>query len=133
MEKQDNPKYLHSEITGKILQGFYTVCNKFYYGLPEEILCRAMVVELESIGLKCKANKAIKVNYKNVEIGEYRVNILVENKVIVKIISTEKITGEDEILLTNQLRMSEIEVGLLLNFSIEAEHKRKVFTNDLKK
>ena len=61
------------------------------------------------------------------------VDILVDNKVNVMLISSPQILREHEITLKNQLKLSEIEVGLLLNIYIEGEHKRKVYTNDLKK
>jgi len=38
----------------------------------------------------------------------------------------------NEIEITNYLKLSDIEVGLLLNFCQEGEHKRKVFTNNIK-
>ena len=57
---------------------------------------------------------------------------MIDKSVLIKIVTTEKITIEDELAITNQLKLSVIEVGLLLNFYMEGEHKRKVFTNDIK-
>ena len=128
-----DPKYLHSEITAKILQGFYIVCNEIGYGLGLDFFRQALIVELENTGLKCEKDKQLKVSYKGVEIGEFSVDILVDEKVNVKLISSEKILREHEVALINQLKLSKIEVGLLLNIYIEGEHKRKVFTNDIKK
>ena len=44
--KNINEKYLHSEITGKILQGFYLVSNKIGYGFDIEIFKKALSIEL---------------------------------------------------------------------------------------
>lgn len=128
-----DPKYLHSEITAKILQGFYIVCNEIGYGFGHDFFVRSLIVELESLGLKCENDKLVKVSYKGVEIGGFTMDILVDEKVNVKLISSEKILREHEVTLTNQLKLSKIEVGLLLNIYIEGEHKRKIFTNGIKK
>jgi len=127
-----NERYLLSALTGKILQGFYAVVADLVHGLSIDIYKRALVVELTNLGLNSEIDKVIKIHYKGVEVGNYAVDILVNKSVIVKIIAIDKITVEDERILTNQLKLSDIEVGLLLNFCLEGEHKRKVFTNDIK-
>ena len=127
-----NSKYLHSEITAKILQGFYTICNEIGYGIDFEIFKKTLIVEFENSGLKCEANKKVKINYRNIEVGRFTIDILVDNKVNIRLISSERILREHEISLINQLKLSKIEVGLLLNHYIEGEHKRKIYTNDIK-
>ena len=128
-----NPKYLHSEVTAKILQGFYVVCSEIGHGFLFDFFRRALVAELESVGLKCEVDKAVKVSYKEVDIGEFTIDILVDGKVNVLLIRGEQIVREHEIILSNQLKLSDIEVGLILNIYIECEHRRRVYTNDLKK
>jgi GxxExxY protein len=127
-----NEKYLHSAITGKIIQGFYTVVGDLVAGLDVGTYKRALLVELTHSGMNFELDKTIKIRYKDVEIGNYTIDILVDNSVIVKITANEKLSVEDERAITNQLKLSELEVGLLLNFCMEGEHKRKVFTNDIK-
>jgi len=80
----------------------------------------------------CEKDKILTVSYKGISVGAYKIDILVDKSVIVKIVATEKITRIDEIEILNQLKLSDIEVGLLLNFCLEGEHKRKVFTNNIK-
>jgi len=55
-------KYLHSAITGKILQGFYTVIGDLAQGLPVEIYKRALVVELTNLGLNCEVDRLMKIH-----------------------------------------------------------------------
>jgi len=127
-----NEKYLHSALTGKILQGFYTVVGDLVHSLELEVYKQALAIELTSLGLKCEHNKKLTVTYKGISVGTYNVDILVDNSVILKLATKEKLTNIDEIELINQLKLSDIEVGLLLNFCLEGEHKRKVFTNNIK-
>ena len=125
-------KYLHSEITGKILQGFYQVANKVGYGFGLEIFKNALAIEFTHIGLKYEPDKSEKIEYKGEKIGEFKADFLVEEKVSVLIISEEEILRKHELKLHNQLRNSNIEVGLLLNVYIESNHKRLFYSNDLK-
>jgi hypothetical protein len=50
----------------------------------------------------------------------------------VKVISDENINEHHSIDAKNQLRLTEYEVCLILNFTLESQHKRLVFTNDIK-
>jgi len=59
-------------------------------------------------------------------------DILVDNKVIVKIKASKRLVEENEAQLLNYLKATDIEVGLLLNFGTEPEVKRKAFDNTRK-
>ena len=103
------------------------------YGLDTEIFNQALTVELETLGLKTEVDKEIKIKYRKKIIGAFFIDIAVENCVVIKIISDNCINEKHEIEIKNQLRLTEFEVGLILNFDIENQHKRLVFTNDFKK
>jgi hypothetical protein len=60
------PKYLHSEITSKKLQGFYTICNVIGYGFGIDFFKKALIIELENSGIKCETERQINVNYLNI-------------------------------------------------------------------
>jgi GxxExxY protein len=117
-------KYLHSELTGKIIKAFYNVYNELGYGFLEKVYERAMLVELKHQGLACRAQQPIIVFYEDVEVGEYYADILVEGTVILELKAAEGIREEHEAQLLNYLRATDIEVGLLLNFGKKPEHKR---------
>jgi len=60
-----NEKYLHSEITSKIIQAFYTVYNHFRFGYPKSVYLRSMLIEMNNLGLICECGKKVKVYYQN--------------------------------------------------------------------
>lgn len=126
-------QYLHSEITSKILKAFFNVYNKLGYGFLEKVYENAMLIELRKFGLKVEKQRPIKVYYDNELVGEYFADIVVNEIVIIELKAAENLMEAHEAQLINYLRATEIEVGLLLNFGKEPQHKRKVFTNDLKK
>ena len=74
----------------------------------------------------------IAVHFHNEVIGEYYADLIVENLIIVELKAVSEILPIHEVQLVNYLRATEIEVVLILNFGIKPQHKRKIFTNDLK-
>ena len=66
-------------------------------------------------------------------VGYYQADIVVNNSVIIEVKAAECICEAHEAQLTNYLKASNIEVGLLMNFGKKPEFKRKVFTSSYKK
>jgi GxxExxY protein len=124
---------LHSEITEKIIKAFYNVYNSLGYGFLEKVYENALLIELNSLGLKCEKQKGIKVYYKNEIVGDYFADIIVEECVILELKAAENIIEEHEFQLINYLKSTHCEIGLLLNFGKNPQIKRKIFTNDKKK
>ncbi len=65
-------------------------------------------------------------------LGEYFTDILVDNKAIVELKASKCLAEEDEAQLLNYLKVTDIEVRLLLNFGPKPEIKRKAFDNLIK-
>ncbi len=123
--------YKHSEITDKIIKGFYKVYNTLGYGFLEKVYENALCIELKEMGLYVEKQKRVKVYYKQKEVGEYFADITVENKVIIELKAAEGLCEEHECQLINYLKATDIEIGLLLNFGKKPEIRRKVFSNDI--
>ena len=120
----------HSEITEIIIKGFYTVYNKLGCGFLENVYEKALFYELTSLGLKCICQSPIEVYYKSNQVGFYIADMIVNNCVIVEIKAASVIAPEHEAQLTNYLRATEIEIGLLLNFGKSASFKRKLVSTE---
>ena len=123
---------LHKDLTDKILQAFYDVYNELGYGFLEKVYQNSLYLELISRGFKVSAQKQIKVYYKGVEVGEYYADMLVNDLVILELKTADYIVQDFEWQLINYLRGTEIEVGLVLNFGIKPDFRRKVFENERK-
>ena len=127
-----NPKYLHSEITSVILQAFYTVAKELPVGLNLDVYKKALKVECQFLGLSAEADKEIAIQHRQETVGKLLIDILVENLVIVRIIRDESFAELTSIEVRSQLKLTDFEVALILNFGLEGQHKRLVYTNDLK-
>jgi GxxExxY protein len=124
--------YLHSDLTGLIIKAYYNVYNKLGYGFLEKVYENALIVELGKFDLKCEKQKAIKVYYDEINVGEYFADLIVNDSVIIELKAAECLVEEHEAQLVNYLRATDIEIGLLLNFGREAQFKRKAFSNKFK-
>jgi len=88
-----------------------------------------LLIELEKTGLNAQKEVSIKVLYEEKIVGDFIADIIVEETVILELKSVKEFHPAHEAQLTNYLRATGIEVGLLINFGSErAEIKRKVFT-----
>ncbi|MFZ4741758.1 MAG: GxxExxY protein [Bacteroidales bacterium] len=123
---------LHKELTDSIIKVFYDVYNELGYGFLEKVYQNSMYLELKERGFNVEANKQIKVYYKGLEVGLYYADLLVENKVILELKTSNAIIDEYENQIINYLKGTNIEVGLLLNFGVKPEFIRKVFNNSRK-
>ena len=126
-------RYLHQDLTDKILKVFYYVYNSLGYGFLEKVYQNAMLLELALNGIECEAQRPISVFYRGEIIGEYFADIIVDDTIILELKAVSSLTAEHEAQLINYLRSTKMEVGLLLNFGVKPEVHRKIFTNDRKK
>ena len=88
--------------------------------------------ELRLRGILCQKEYPIAVYYKGTRVGDYYADIIIEDKIILELKAVKTILPEHLAQLTNYLRATDAEVGLLLNFGLEPQKKRIVFTNDRK-
>ncbi len=118
----------HENITEAIIGSAFEVYNVLGYGFLEKIYQKAMQVELLRRNHDAELEHSIKVKYKDTIVGEYAADLLVDRKVIVEFKVAAEYNPKDEAQLLNQLKATEIEVGLLVNFGKEkVKHKRFVF------
>ena len=122
-------EYLHSSLTDVIINAFYKVFNVLGYGFLEKVYENALKYELESRGLMVEAQKLISVSYQNKVVGNYTADLIVDGKVLIELKAAESLRIEHYHQLTNYLKATSIEVGLLVNFGKEPEVRRFCYTN----
>ena len=114
------------KIVSTVIDCAYKVRHELMNGYLESVYENALMIELENCGIKAEPQVPLKVLYKGVVVGEYRVDILVENCLIVEIKAVSDIISAHESQLVNYLTATNIDNGLLINFGAERlEVKRK--------
>jgi len=124
---------LHSHTTEKIIKAFYTVYNTLGHGFLEKVYENALMIELQKLGLHPGQQQKISVYYAGQPVGQYFADIVVDDRVIIELKAAEALREEHKAQLTNYLKATDREVGLLLNFGKSPEFKRVIFTNDRKR
>ena len=123
---------LDGEITSRIIGAFYESYNELGFGFLESVYRRALATELRARGLQIEEEAPVEAVYKGVVVGSFRVDLLVERRVVVEIKASALLAPTDRRQLLNYLRATRCEVGLLLHFGAKAEFFRIVSQNRLR-
>lgn len=129
---QTDADYLFKEETDKIIGAFYKVYRTLGYGFLERVYQNALFFELQGMGIKCETQRPISVYYQGRIVGEYIADIVVNNSIILELKATKELCSEHEAQLLNYLKATKIELGLLLNFGVRPQVRRKIFMNQNK-
>ena len=124
---------LHEELTNTIICAFYNVYNTLGHGFLEKVYENALAIELKKRGLAVTQQEGVKVYYDGAQVGDYFADITVNGFVILELKAVESLRSEHFAQLTNYLKATDKEVGLLLNFGRKPEFKRILLTNDKKR
>jgi GxxExxY protein len=81
--------------------------------------------------LEVKREVPTEVHWKGVSVGTYRIDLFVNNMVLVEVKTVERLADAHNRQLVNYLRATGLEVGLLLNFGPEPQFVRRANTRDL--
>jgi GxxExxY protein len=109
---------LENEISSQIIGAAIEVHKHLGPGLLESSYEACLIHELRECGFQVKSQVFVPVFYKGVEIdAKYRLDILVEDRVIIEVKSVEKLEGINTAQLLAYLRLTELKLGLLINFN----------------
>jgi len=109
-----------NEITYQIRGAIYDVYKNLGPGLLESVYEEALAFEIQQRGLKVDRQKQVPIIYKgNTLKTELRLDILVEDRVVVELKSVEEMKSVFYKQLLTYLRLMNLHVGLLVNFNTD--------------
>ncbi|MCU0373196.1 MAG: GxxExxY protein [Ignavibacteria bacterium] len=107
-------------LTEKIIGCAIEVHKNLGPGLLESVYEECLFSELLSNGLKADRQKVVPIVYKGNKLqSELRLDMLVENSVVLELKSVEKLLPIHEAQLITYLKLSRIHRGLLINFNVK--------------
>ncbi len=89
-------------------------------GLLESVYEEALCYELEKLQLEFKRQQVIEVVYEDVKMDlGFRADVIIEDKLLVELKSVEEVKPVHHKILLTYLRLTNIKLGLLVNFNVE--------------
>jgi GxxExxY protein len=126
--ERDETPFPHKEITEGIIGSAFEVYNHLGYGFLHRVYQRSLQVELAKRGFSGDLEKRTTVRYKEVIVGEYDGDMIVNDVVLVEIKIAPQYDKCDEAQLLNVLKATGLKLGVLLNFGrYKVEFKRLIF------
>jgi GxxExxY protein len=112
---------LYQELTSSILQCAYKVHSALGPGLLESAYEECLHYELDKAGLEVKKQKSMPLVYEEMklELG-YRIDLMVESKVIIEIKSVDAVNPVHFAQLMTYLKLSKCRIGFLINFNVQS-------------
>jgi GxxExxY protein len=111
--------YLHQELTGSILHCAYKVHSVLGPDLLESAYEECLFYELEKAGYTAIKQKPMPLVYeeKKLDLG-YRIDLVVEDKVIIEVKSVEALNPVHMAQVMTYLKLSGCRIGFLINFNV---------------
>ena len=108
-----------NKVSSQIIQAAITVHKELGPGLLESVYQSCIVIELENMGVKVNAQVALPIVYRGKQIhGQgLRLDLLVDDKIVVELKSVEKVEPVHKKQLLTYLRLADKPLGLLINFN----------------
>ncbi len=114
-----NGNYPSKDVTERIIACAMEVHSALGPGLLESIYESALEREFELRKVLYQRQKEIGLQYKGKEIGNHRIDYLVEDNVIVELKAVESLNKIHEAQLLTYLKVMDKKIGLLINFNVE--------------
>lgn len=106
-------------LTGKVIGAAIEVHKYLGSGLLESAYETCLAYELNALGLRVERQKPLPVIYKDIHLDHgYRIDLLVEDTVIVELKTVEEITDVHKAQILSYLKFSGCKTGLLINFNV---------------
>ena len=124
-----------ANIVYDIIGAALEVHREYSYGISEGIYEEALCLELDDYGYEKEAQCDLPVYYKGQLLEKrFRMDIVVENDVIIELKAVDKILPEHRAQLYNYLRLTKKPIGVLLNFGKELRAEKYIYnpeTNEI--
>jgi GxxExxY protein len=110
------PDVLYPELSYRIMEAIFDVQNQLGPGFSEEIYQQALIPELGLRDILFETQKNIKVIYKGKPMGTYRLDLVIDKKIIIELKVVASLNDIFKQQLTSYLKATGLRLGILINF-----------------
>jgi GxxExxY protein len=120
-----NKGLIYKDLSYKIMDIVFEVHNTLGPGFTENIYEETLAKEFNRRRMNFKRQKTIVVYYKNEKVGEYKLDMVVEEKIILELKAVSELNELFESQLISYLKASSMKLGIIINFgSKKVSYKR---------
>jgi GxxExxY protein len=108
-----------NQLSSKIIQASIAVHKELGPGLLESVYQSCILIELEKLGIEAQSQVALPIIYRGQKLNGqgFRMDLLVEDTVVVELKSVKKVEAVHKKQLLTYLRLADKPLGLLINFN----------------
>jgi GxxExxY protein len=120
---------IDERLSESVIGAFFDVYNALGYGFLEHIYSMALERELAARRHRTSREFCVRVMYKGHEVGLQRLDLIVDERLVVEIKSTQELHRSAVRQIYNYLRATNLELGLLLHFGPQPKFFRILCRN----
>jgi GxxExxY protein len=116
IRKLAGPDVVYPDLSYRIMEAVFEVHNRLGPGFSEDIYQRALIAELEVREIPFDTQKSITILYREKSIGTYRLDLVVDGKIILELKAVAALNDVFKQQLLSYLKATGLKLGNLVNF-----------------
>ena len=126
----NNNKFLHQELTGKIIHCCIDVHKELGCGFLEKVYQEALAIVFKEEGIEFEREKHLPIHFRGTTLQcDYIADFVIENKVILELKAVSALDSLFEAQVINYLRATGLQVALLINFGQKELQVKRIAAN----
>ena len=117
---------IYQDLSYQIMGAIFEVHKELGPGFLESVYEKASLLELTSRGMKVDVERIFDLTYKGKKVGTHRLDLIVEDKIVVELKTVERFAAHHTAQLLSYLKASGHRLGILVNFSKAKVESRRV-------
>ncbi|MCI0612024.1 GxxExxY protein [bacterium] len=119
-------QYQRDKLAETIIASIIKVHQILGPGFKESIYRNSLLIELRKNDLATQTEKEIVIFYEGQEVGRHRLDIVVQNKIIIELKTVEDLSKAHYAQVRSYLKATRLSVGILVNFAAEKADFRRI-------
>lgn len=124
----NSTKIIYRDLSYQIMGAIFEIHKELGPGFLESVCEKALLLELTNRGIKVDAEKRFDLTYKGKKVGTHRLDLIVDDKIVVELKTVERFAPHHTAQLLSYLKASGHRLGILVNFSKTKVEFRRVVT-----
>jgi GxxExxY protein len=117
---------VYPELSYRIMQAVFEVHNQLGPGFTDDIYEAALVIEFEAQHIPFKRQSPIQVHYKGHELGIYRLDLVIDDKIILELKAVSTLMDVHRQQLLSYLKATNLRLGILINFGTKKVESTRI-------